>query len=52
LVETVGKQLYAVYPDGQGRSKLTIKVIESKLGTQGTARNWNTALKVAAAAKR
>jgi uncharacterized protein (DUF1697 family) len=50
-VEAVGQQLYLVYPDGMGRSKLTIKLIESKLGTQGTARNWNTALKVAAAAR-
>lgn len=50
-VEVVGKQLYAVYPDGQGRSKLTLKLIEANLGTQGTARNWNTALKLAAAAQ-
>jgi uncharacterized protein (DUF1697 family) len=50
-VEAVGRHLYLVYPDGIGRSKLTIKVIESTLGTQGTARNWNTALKIAAAAQ-
>lgn len=47
-VEAVGKQLYLVYPDGVGRSKLTIKLIEAKLGTQGTGRNWNTVLKLAA----
>lgn len=47
-VEAVGKQLYLVYPDGVGRSKLTIKLIEAKLGTQGTSRNWNTVLKLAA----
>jgi uncharacterized protein (DUF1697 family) len=43
----VGKQLYIVYPDGIGRSKLTGKLIEQHLGTQGTGRNWNTALKIA-----
>jgi uncharacterized protein (DUF1697 family) len=50
-VEAVGAQLYLVYPEGIGRSKLTIKVIESKLDTQGTARNWNTVLKIAVAAR-
>ena len=43
-----GKELYVVYPDGIGRSKLTGTLIESKLGTRGTARNWNTVLKLAA----
>lgn len=50
-VEAVRKQLYLVYPDGIGRSKLTINRIESSLGTQGTGRNWNTVLKLAAAAR-
>jgi uncharacterized protein (DUF1697 family) len=44
-----GKVLYAVYPDGQGTSKLTNAVIEKHLGTRGTARNWNTVLKLLAA---
>jgi uncharacterized protein (DUF1697 family) len=43
-----GRQLYIVYPDGQGRSKLTNALIEKTLGTRGTARNWNTVLKLAA----
>jgi len=38
--------LYAVYPDGIGRSKLTNAVIERCLGTRGTARNWNTVLRL------
>ncbi len=42
-----GRQLYAVYPDGIGRSKLTIGLIEKALGTRGTGRNWNTVLKLA-----
>ena len=40
-----------MYPDGQGNSKLTNAVIERKLGTSGTARNWNTVLKLADAVK-
>jgi len=47
-VQAVGRDLYLVYPDGIGPSKLTISVIERKLGVRGTARNWNTALKIAA----
>jgi uncharacterized protein (DUF1697 family) len=46
VVRAKGKQAYFVYPDGIGRSKLTIKVIEKALGTRGTARNWNTVLKL------
>ena len=40
--------LYIVYPDGIGTSKLTNAVIDRKLSTRGTARNWNTVLKIAA----
>jgi uncharacterized protein (DUF1697 family) len=43
-----GRHAYFLYPDGIGPSKLTIKVIEKKLGTTGTARNWNTVLKLGA----
>ena len=46
-VRAVGSQAYIVYPDGAGRSKLTPTLIESNLGTRGTARNWNTVLKIA-----
>ena len=34
-----GQQLYLVYPDGIGESKLTSALIEKKLGVVGTARN-------------
>ena len=44
-----GRQVYIVYPDGIGKSKLTNVMLEKKLGTRGTARNWNTVLKLAAA---
>jgi uncharacterized protein (DUF1697 family) len=50
VIQADGRHLYAVYPDGIGRSKLTHALIESKLGTRGTARNWNTVLKVNALA--
>ena len=43
------RHLYIHYPDGVGRSRLTSTVIERHLGTSGTARNWNTVLKVGAA---
>ena|SRR5215472_6979906 len=49
-IEPVERELYAVYPDGQGTSKLTNALIESKLQTRATARNWNTVLKLAALA--
>jgi uncharacterized protein (DUF1697 family) len=47
-VALTGRALYAYYPDGVGRSKLTNAVIERRLGVRGTARNWNTVLKLAA----
>ena len=51
VVRAHGKELYVSYPDGVGRSKLTNAVIEKKLGTRGTARNWNTVLKLDALAR-
>lgn len=47
VVRAKGRCAYIVYPDGIGRSKLTSALIEKKLGTRGTARNWNTVLKLA-----
>jgi uncharacterized protein (DUF1697 family) len=51
VVEADGKQAYFYYPAGVGQSKLTAKLIEKKLGTPGTGRNWNTVLKLAAMAE-
>jgi uncharacterized protein (DUF1697 family) len=48
LVRADGRQAYVVYPDGIGRSRLTVALIEKKLGTKGTGRNWNTVLKLEA----
>ena len=50
LVAGVGREIFAVYPDGIGRSRLTMALIEKKLGVRGTARNWNTVLKLEALA--
>jgi len=46
MLEIRGPEIYLYYPEGVGRSKLTSAVIESKLDTAGTARNWNTLLKL------
>jgi len=51
LVRAEGRQAYLVYPDGIGRSRLTTALIERKLGTSGTGRNWNTVLKLAGLAE-
>jgi uncharacterized protein (DUF1697 family) len=48
VVRAVGRQAYIVFPDGQGRSRLTTPIIEKHLGTRGTGRNWNTVLKLQA----
>jgi uncharacterized protein (DUF1697 family) len=48
VVRASGREAFIVYPDGMGRSKLTLPLIERKLGSRGTARNWNTVLKLAA----
>ena len=48
-LRAIGTHLYVRYPDGQGSSKLTNAVLERKLGVRGTARNWNTVLRIASA---
>lgn len=45
-----GRYAYIVYPNGVGRSRLTNALIEKKLHTRGTGRNWNTVLKLGALA--
>jgi uncharacterized protein (DUF1697 family) len=41
-----GENVYVTYPNGIGRSKLTNALLEKHLGVAGTARNWNTVVKV------
>jgi uncharacterized protein (DUF1697 family) len=50
VVRAKGREAFITYPDGVGRSRLTNALIEQKLGTRGTARNWNTVLKLGAIA--
>jgi uncharacterized protein (DUF1697 family) len=44
VVKARGREVYVVYPDGIGRSRL-------KVGIVGTGRNWNTVLKLRDLAK-
>jgi uncharacterized protein (DUF1697 family) len=44
------REVYITYPDGIGTSKVTNTLLEKKLGTSGTGRNWNTVLKLQALA--
>jgi uncharacterized protein (DUF1697 family) len=48
VVEAKGRHMYIVYPDGIGRSRLGSTAEAKKLNSRGTARNWNTVLKLAA----
>lgn len=48
LIRANGRHAYIVYPDGIGRSRLTIAMIEKYLATRGTGRNWNTVVKLGA----
>jgi len=36
------QEIYARYPNGYGRSKMTNTFFENRLRLRGTARNWNT----------
>lgn len=46
--EVVGREIFLHYPNGMGRSKLTLDYFERRLGVAGTARNWNTVTKLLA----
>jgi len=50
IVSVESNHAYIVYPAGIGRSRLTNALVERKLGARGTARNWNTVLKLDALA--
>jgi uncharacterized protein (DUF1697 family) len=41
-----GRELYAYFPNGMGRPKLSWPLVEKTLGTPGTGRNWNTVTKL------
>ena len=50
-VEVDGRHAYLWYPIGIGTSKVTPNLVEKKLGTIATGRNWNTVQKLAALSK-
>jgi uncharacterized protein (DUF1697 family) len=45
-IHIAGQEAYIYYPEGMGRSKLSNTFLEKKLQTRGTARNWNTVLRL------
>jgi uncharacterized protein (DUF1697 family) len=47
-MKAIGRELFVVYPDGVGVSKLNAYLVDRHLGCVSTARNWNTVLKLAA----
>jgi len=44
--ELVGRELFLHLPSGAGQTKLTLDYFERTLGVGGTARNWNTLLRL------
>jgi uncharacterized protein (DUF1697 family) len=44
--ELRGSDLYGHYPNGAGRSKMTLDYFEKRLGVRGTSRNLNTVAKL------
>jgi uncharacterized protein (DUF1697 family) len=43
-----GREVYLSYPNGSGRTRLTLDYLERRLKAQGTARNWRTVQRLAA----
>ena len=44
--EVIGSELFGSYPQGSGRSKMTLDYFEKRLHVHGTARNLNTVAKL------
>jgi uncharacterized protein (DUF1697 family) len=42
--KVLGKEIYLLFPNGAGNTKLTSQYLDSRLKTIGTARNWRTVL--------
>jgi len=41
-----GRELYIYFPNGMGRSKLSVAALERTLKIHGTGRNWNSVVKL------
>jgi uncharacterized protein (DUF1697 family) len=50
--QVIGDTLYLHLPDGAGESKFSAQSVDRILGVTGTARNWNTVLKLHAMSER
>jgi uncharacterized protein (DUF1697 family) len=49
--EARGREVYIFYPDGIARARLTQAMLDRHLETRGTARNWNTVMKLSVLAR-
>jgi uncharacterized protein (DUF1697 family) len=47
-----GRELYIYFPNGMGRTKLQLPLLEKTLKTPGTGRNWNSVTKMLAMAEK
>ena len=47
-----GRELYIYFPNGMGKSKLPWKKIDKVLKMRGTARNWNSVMKMSEMAEK
>jgi uncharacterized protein (DUF1697 family) len=45
-IAVLGQEMYVLYSEGMGNSKFVPAYYEPRLGTVGTARNWNTVAKI------
>jgi uncharacterized protein (DUF1697 family) len=46
------RELFIYFPDGQGRSKLSLPAVDRALKVLGTGRNWNSVMKLMAMAEK
>lgn len=49
--QVAGREVYIIYHEGAGRSKLTTALLEKRLGVSATARNWRTTQRLLAMAQ-
>ncbi len=45
-IQVSARELYIHFPNGMGKSKLSIPRVDKLIGVPGTLRNWNTVLKL------
>lgn len=52
IIRHVGRELFIYFPEGQGKSKVTMAMLDKAAGTFCTGRNWNTVEKMLEMAER